>query len=86
MKVNFKENEVRFDTLKPGDTFIDKEYDEESVLVVVEPSLDVDLCESKLVEEDYFGYAVDLSGGNLFGFTADTLVVQVKTEVTVFRS
>ena len=86
MKVIFEENEVRFDTLKAGDTFIDNNYDRERVLVVVEPSLDVDVSESSLVEEEYAGYAVDLSGGALFGFTAETLVIPVKTEVTVFRS
>ena len=86
MEINFKENEVRFDTLKAGDTFIDNNYDRESVLMVIAPSLDVDLCESSLVEETYAGYAVELCGGNLYGFTADTLVVPVKTEATVFKS
>lgn len=86
MKVTFKDNEVRFDTLRVGQTFIDMDYDEDAVLMVVEASLDVDLGPSKLVEEEIVGYAVELSGGGVYGFRADEMVVPVESEVIVKRS
>ena len=86
MKVTFKESEVKFCDLRVGDTFIDKDYDEEAVLLKVEPSLDVDICESSLVEGEYTGYAVDIKGGGIYGFFGTEMVIPVESEVIINRS
>lgn len=85
MKVNFDEKKVNFDTLKVGDTFIDENFDECTVLMVVGASIDVDICASSVVTEEFIGYAVDLSDGGLYGYRADEKVIPIRAEVTVFR-
>lgn len=88
MKITFKDkNEVTFGTLSRGATFINPEYDEEEVFVLVEPVMDVDIKpDTDIVDEDeYYGYAVSIREGYLMGFTINDKVIPVEVEVIVER-
>ena len=77
-------NEIDFEVLVEGDTFIDREYDAGAVLMVVEPTLEIDMkANKKLVDDDFYGYAVDLSTGGILGYNRTDKVIQVYTKLTV---
>ena len=85
MKVTFKDSEkfVRFSQLRDGDTFIDPDYDEGTVLICVSASPDVVLGTDCEAEADYDGFAVDLDSGIILGYDNDTKVIPVEAEVVV---
>lgn len=89
MKVTFDttKNEVDFGILVAGDAFIDYNYDEDSVLIVVEPMIEVDLKTNRKVVggKEFYGYAVDLDTGAIIGYNYDDKVIRVNAEVTVKR-
>lgn len=78
-------NEIDFELLIEGDTFIDPEYDDSAVLIVVEPMIEVILKPNpKVVDEDeFYGYAVDLGTGALIGYKRTDKVIPVETKLTV---
>lgn len=87
MKVNFKDSKVTFGTLKRGETFVDSEYDDEAVIVKVEPCGDIRMAtDEDIAEKEYDGYGIDPCLGMIIGYYNDDEVVPVKAEVTVFRS
>ena len=86
MKIEFKEKKtVVFDSLAMGQTFIDPEYDDGSILMVVEPAIDVQLTTDKEDDVKYVGYAVDLSNGVIIGYESDEEVVPVNATLTAER-
>ena len=88
MKVTIKEtNKVEFGTLRPGNTFIDPEFDDYAVFMVVEPGIEIIIKpDTDIVDEDeFYGYAVNLNDGGLFGFDKDTEVIPVNAELTATK-
>ena len=86
MKAIFNNNrEVEFKTLSAGNTFIDKEFDDNTVFMVIEPSIEVDITPDRnLVDEDeFYGYAVDLMHGGVYGFSSDDMVLPVEASLVV---
>lgn len=88
MKVTIKEtNKVEFETLMPGKTFIDPEYDDCAVFMVVEPGIEIIIKpDTDIVDEDeFYGYAVNLNDGGLFGFGKNAEVIPVNAELTATK-
>ena len=89
MKVTFDttKNEVDFGILVAGETFIDYDYDENSVLMVVEPMIEVNLTTNKTVSggKEFCGYAVDLDTGAIIGYHYDEKVIRADAKVIVKR-
>lgn len=87
MKVTFKDTEkfVEFSKLRNGDTFIDQEYDEETVLVRVEACIDVVLEADEDVTDKFDGYAVDIQSGRVMGYYKSDKVTPIEAEVVVQR-
>lgn len=86
MEITFNtRNEVDFETLINGDTFIDYEYDHGAVLMVVEPMIEVDVTANKKITggEEFYGYAVDLTTGALIGYNRTDKVVEVEAKLIV---
>lgn len=86
MKVTFKDTEkfVEFGKLRNGDTFIDQEYDEDTVLVRVEACIDV-VLETDEDTDEYDGYAVDIQTGKVMGYYKNNKVTPIEAEVIVQR-
>lgn len=79
-------NEIDFELLIDGDTFIDPEYDDCAVMIVIKPMIEVDLkANKKIVDDDFYGYAVDLGTGALIGYKRTDKVIPVETKLTVER-
>lgn len=89
MKITVNDtNAKRFDDLYVGDTFIDiKEFDEDTVLMVVDVVIELKLEPDTLITgtDVFHGYAVDLSSGTIYGYKADEMVIPVKSELTVTK-
>ena len=86
MEIIIKENEkVHFDTLKVGQTFIDPEYDDCDVLMVVGTTPDVKLSTDRNDGAEYGGYAVDLSNGMILGYGTAEQVFPVVSTLTAER-
>ena len=86
MKIEIKEDKkVTFDTLRLGQTFLDPEYEERAVLMVVEPAIDINLSTDREDDAIYAGYAVDLSNGVIMGYGSAEEVVPVDTTLTARR-
>ena len=89
MKITVNDtNTKEFCNLYVGDTFIDtQEFDEDTVLMVVEVSIELKLEADTLITgtDEFYGYAVDLSSGTIYGYKADEMVVPVKSELTVTK-
>jgi hypothetical protein len=84
MNITFKNtNEVNFNTIHSGDTFIDQEYDEGTILMRVKTVCDVVLGTDTDITDNFDGYAVDIQTGEIMGYYNDTKVIPVKAEVTV---
>lgn len=85
MKVTFKDTEkyVEFGKLKNGSTFIDPEYDEDTVLMRVDTCVDVDLGTDTDISEEFNGYAVNIQTGRIMGYYDTDKVVPVEAEVIV---
>lgn len=84
MEILINDNrKVKFNTLMTGATFIDKEYDEDTIFMVVEPSIEVNITpDTDLVDvEEFCGYAVDLKNGGIMGYGPDEMVIPVKANV-----
>lgn len=81
-------NMLEFSELVAGDTFIDPEYDEETVLMVVDTCMDVVLKpDGEITKEgEYDGYAVDLTLGRIIGYNNFTTVFKVESKLTAFRN
>lgn len=87
MKIIIGQNKVDFSTLKTGQTFIDPEYDNDTVLMVVEPAIDVDITtDREIAGREYAGYAVDLSTGAIIGYGSAEQVTPVDTILTVEKA
>lgn len=89
MKITVNDtNAKEFCNLYVGDTFIDnKEFDEDTVLMVVDVCIDLKLEADTLITgtDEIYGYAVDLSSGTIYGYKADEMVIPVKSELTVTK-
>ena len=89
MKITVNDtNAKRFDNLCVGDTFIDtKEFDEDTVLMVVDVCIELKLEPDTLITgaDEIYGYAVCLGSGTIYGYKADEMVVPAKSELTVTR-
>lgn len=89
MKISVNDtNAKRFDELFVGDTFIDtKEFDEDTVLMVVETCIELKLEPDTLIAgtDEFYGYAVDLSSGAIYGYKPGEVVIPVKSELIVTR-
>lgn len=84
MKITFKNtNEVDFSAIGYGNTFIDQEYDEGTILMCVRACCDVVLGTDTAITEDFDGYAVDIQTGEIMGYYNDAKVIPVKAEVRV---
>ena len=85
MNITFKNsNEVDFRAISCGDTFIDPEYDEGTILLRVKAVCDVTLgTDPDFTEFD--GYAVDIQTGELQGYYNSNKVIPVRAEVEVKR-
>lgn len=85
MKITFKDTEkyVEFGQLPIGKTFIDPDYDEDTVLMRVDTCVDVDLITDTDVSEKFNGYAVDIQTGYIMGYYSTDKVIPVEAEVTV---
>lgn len=84
MKITFKNtNEVDFSTVHCGDTFIDQEYDEGTILMRIKPVSDVVLGTDTDITDTFDGYAVDIQTGEIMGYYNDAKVIPVKAEVKV---
>jgi len=84
MEILINDNrEVKFNALMVGATFIDKNWGEDTIFMVVEPSIEVNITpDTDLVEVDEFcGYAVDLKNGGIMGYGPDEMVVPVKANI-----
>lgn len=78
----------KFEGLSVGDTFIDnQEFDEDTVLMVVDVCIDLILKPDRLItgSDEIYGYAVDLSSGTIYGYKADEMVIPVNSELTVTK-
>lgn len=85
MEVTFIDNnkQVKFQELKHGDTFIDPNYDDEAIFVVVRESLDVSI-KPEVESEEFFGYATAINdNGLVFGYKADEKVIPVDLKIIV---
>lgn len=86
MKIEIKEKKkVTFDSLTVGQTFIDPEYDDSSVLMVVEPAIDIQLSTDREDDARYAGYAVDFSNGEIIGYGSAEEVIPVDTTLMARR-
>jgi hypothetical protein len=89
MKITVNDtNAKRFGDLYIGDTFIDnQEFDEDTVLMVVDVCIELKLEPDTLITgtDEIYGYAVDLSSGTIYGYKADEMVIPVKSELTVTK-
>ena len=89
MKITVNDtNAKRFDDLYVGDTFIDnKEFDEDTVLMVVDVCIELKLEANTLITgtDEIYGYAVDLSSGTIYGYMADEMIIPAKSELTVTK-
>lgn len=80
-------NEIDFEILIEGDTFIDPEYDDGAVMIVVKPMIEVDLkANKKIVDDEFYGYAVDLLTGALIGYNRTDKVIRVDAKLIVNKS
>ena len=84
MKVTYKRrNEVSFDTLRPGDTFMDDAYDETTVFVVIQESVDITIKPDDCTTE-FYGYAAAINDtGIVYGYKADEKVIPVEVELLI---
>lgn len=85
MEVTFidERNKVDFKTLTPGDTFIDPEYDETTIFVVIEETFDTRIS-SDLEDVTFDGYAAALNEcGKVYGYQAEEKIIPVSLEVIV---
>ena len=80
-------NSSEFSELVAGDTFIDPEYDEETVLMVVNTCIDLVLKpDGEITKEgEYDGYAVDLTLGRIIGYNNSATVFEVESKLTAYR-
>ena len=89
MKITVNDTKkFKFEGLSVGDTFIDnQEFDEDTVLMVVDVCIDLILKPDSLItgSDEIYGYAVDLSSGTIYGYKADEMVIPVKSELTVTK-
>ncbi len=86
MEINIREKEkVQFDTLKIGQTFIDPEYDDYVVLMVVGTTPDVMVATDRDDGAEYAGYAVDLSNGMILGYGSAEQIWPVDATLTADR-
>ena len=86
MKIEIKEKRrITFGTLMEGQTFMDSGYDDCAVLMVVKPSIEINLTTDKAVGEQYTGYAVDLTNGLIVGYRSDEEVTPVDAALTAER-
>ena len=86
MEIIIKEKkDVEFGTLSTGQTFIDNEYDADTVFMVVKPTIDVKIETFRDDNAEYFGYAVDLSKGRVYGYGSAEQVTPVSTTLTAER-
>lgn len=84
MKVAFKDtNVVNFSTIRCGGTFIDQDYDEDTILMRVKAYVDVVLGTDTAISEDFDGYAVDIQMGKIMGYYNYDEVIPVEAEVVV---
>ena len=87
MKITFKDTEkfVRFDTLRHGNTFIDPDYDKDTIMMCVDTCCDVALTTNMDVKDgtEYDGFAVDIGTGIIIGYRDDDRVIPVNAEVVV---
>lgn len=84
MKITFKDSKfVEFGQLHNSDTFIDPDYDEDTVLMRVDTCVDIDLITDTGLSDEYDGYAVDIQTGYIMGLYNSNKVVPVEAEVTV---
>jgi len=83
MNITFKNtNLVDFGTIHRGDTFIDPDYDEGTILMRVEAShCDVILSTDTDITYNFDGYAVDIQTGEIMGYYNSVEVIPVKAEV-----
>lgn len=83
MKIIFsKKKEVEFSALTIGQTFMDTEYDDCAVFMVVEPAIDVDITSDRGDKAQYAGYAVDLTNGIIVGYGSAEQVIPVDATLT----
>ena len=84
MKTTIKTNEVPFRDLRVGDTFIDRQIDPDEIFMVIEESLDVKLSPDKEIvgDTEFYGYAVSLTTGGVYGYSELEVVIPLKAEVT----
>lgn len=83
MEFTFTKPEPKFffGDLNPGDTFMDKDFgDDETVLMCIRIK-DYD-CEIKS-DEPYYGYAINLKDGRIYGYASDEPVIPVSCNLTV---
>ena len=85
MNITFKNtNFVDFSTINRGDTFIDPDYDEGTILMRVAVSCcDVILNTDTDITDNYDGYAVDIQTGGIIGYYNSVEVIPVKADVIV---
>ena len=82
MNITFKNtNLVDFSTIHRGDTFIDPEYDEGTILMRVTACCDVVLDTDTEITDTFDGYAADIQTGEITGYYNDTKVIPIKAEV-----
>lgn len=87
MKVNFKDNVVTFDLLKKGETFIDPNYDDDTIIIKVEPCGDIHMtADEELTDKEFDGYGVDPHTGSVLGYYNEDEVIPIRAEITVFRT
>ena len=81
-------NASEFSELVAGDTFIDPDYDDTTVLMVVDTCVDVVLKpDGEITKEgEYDGYAVDLTSGRIIGYNNSTEVFEVDSKLTTYRN
>lgn len=86
MKITFKDTEkyVRFNTLRHGDTFIDLDYDKDTIMMCVDTCCDVALTtDMGEADYEYDGFAIDVATGIIIGYHDDDKVIPVNAEIVV---
>lgn len=89
MIMTFKTSNLEeFGTLIEGETFIDPEYDEGTVLIVVKPMIEVILQANKDITDgdEFDGFAADLRSGAIIGYHNSDEIIPVSTELIVDKS
>ena len=71
-----------FESLRPGDVFIDGETTNYDGYVYIVLSADYSLG----TDEDYDGYAADLGSGEIFGFYNSNPVAKIEAKLTATLS